>query len=98
MVSPPHAAIWHATDSWLLISIGRHIDIKEEGPAGHEGAMRAARSLVGRRDVRPPRRAARKGNVSIGSGERIYRLPGQEYYDETKDFPSIRREVVLHGS
>jgi len=25
-----------------------------------------------------------KGNVSIGSGERIYHMPGQEYYDKTK--------------
>lgn len=24
-----------------------------------------------------------KGNVSVGSGERIYHLPGQEYYAET---------------
>lgn len=24
-----------------------------------------------------------KGNVGFNSGERIYRLPGQEYYDET---------------
>lgn len=24
-----------------------------------------------------------KGNISIGSGERIYHLPGQRYYDET---------------
>jgi hypothetical protein len=24
-----------------------------------------------------------KGNVSIGSGERIYHLPGQEYYAQT---------------
>jgi len=24
-----------------------------------------------------------KGNVSIGSGERIYHVPGQRYYDET---------------
>ncbi|MDR9776900.1 hypothetical protein RJJ65_30455 [Rhizobium hidalgonense] len=28
-----------------------------------------------------------KGNVSIGSGERIYHVPGQEYYDETKISP-----------
>lgn len=28
-----------------------------------------------------------KSNVSIGSGERIYHLPGQEYYDETKISP-----------
>jgi hypothetical protein len=28
-----------------------------------------------------------KGNVSINSGERIYHVPGQEYYDETKISP-----------
>lgn len=28
-----------------------------------------------------------KGNVSIGSGERIYHVSGQEYYDETKISP-----------
>ncbi|WP_261337423.1 hypothetical protein [Rhizobium leguminosarum] len=28
-----------------------------------------------------------KGNVSIGSRERIYHVPGQEYYDETKISP-----------
>lgn len=28
-----------------------------------------------------------KGNVSIGSGERIYHVPGQEYYDETRISP-----------
>ncbi|WP_457810280.1 sunset domain-containing protein [Rhizobium ruizarguesonis] len=28
-----------------------------------------------------------KGNVSIGSRERIYHMPGQEYYDETKISP-----------
>ncbi|TBD04596.1 hypothetical protein ELH21_09410 [Rhizobium leguminosarum] len=28
-----------------------------------------------------------KGNVSIGSGERIYHLPGQEYYGETRISP-----------
>jgi hypothetical protein len=25
-----------------------------------------------------------KGNISINSGERIYHVPGQEYYDETR--------------
>ena len=25
-----------------------------------------------------------KGNVSVHTGERIYHLPGQEYYDETQ--------------
>ena len=25
-----------------------------------------------------------KGNVSINSGERIYHVPGQEFYDETR--------------
>lgn len=24
-----------------------------------------------------------KGNISIGSGERIYHVPGQHYYDDT---------------
>ncbi|MGO6982568.1 sunset domain-containing protein [Rhizobium leguminosarum] len=28
-----------------------------------------------------------KGNVSIGTGERIYHMPGQEYYEETKISP-----------
>ncbi|MBY5551312.1 hypothetical protein HFO61_31740 [Rhizobium leguminosarum] len=28
-----------------------------------------------------------KGNVSIGSRERIYHHPGQEYYDETRISP-----------
>lgn len=28
-----------------------------------------------------------KGNVSINSRERIYHVPGQEYYDETKISP-----------
>lgn len=27
--------------------------LKKKGPAGHEGAVRAVRSFVGRRDVRP---------------------------------------------
>ncbi len=34
-------------------------------------------SLVGNSDCRI------KGNVSIGSGERIYHVPGQRYYTET---------------
>ena len=25
-----------------------------------------------------------KGNISIGTGERIYHVPGQEHYDETR--------------
>lgn len=28
-----------------------------------------------------------KGNVSVRSGERIYHVPGQEYYDETEIRP-----------
>ena len=28
-----------------------------------------------------------KGNVSINSGERIYHVPGQHYYDRTKISP-----------
>lgn len=28
-----------------------------------------------------------KGNVSINSGERIYHVPGQEYYDATRISP-----------
>ncbi|MBB3646688.1 hypothetical protein FHX14_002885 [Rhizobium sp. BK619] len=28
-----------------------------------------------------------KGNISIGSGERIYHLAGQEYYNETRISP-----------
>ena len=28
-----------------------------------------------------------KGNISVRSGERIYHVPGQEYYDETKISP-----------
>ncbi|MGR9221290.1 sunset domain-containing protein [Rhizobium leguminosarum] len=28
-----------------------------------------------------------KGNVTIGSRERIYHMPGQEYYDETRISP-----------
>ncbi|WP_417585158.1 hypothetical protein [Pelagibacterium sp.] len=28
-----------------------------------------------------------KGNISIGSGERIYHVPGQRYYAETKIRP-----------
>ena len=29
-----------------------------------------------------------KGNISVRSGERIYHVPGQEYYDETEIRPS----------
>ncbi len=25
-----------------------------------------------------------KGNISLNTGERIYHIPGQEYYDETR--------------
>ena len=28
-----------------------------------------------------------KGNISINSGEKIYHVPGQEYYNATKIFP-----------
>ncbi|MEO3389010.1 hypothetical protein [Mesorhizobium sp. CAU 1741] len=28
-----------------------------------------------------------KGNVSINTGERIYHVPGQKYYDETRISP-----------
>lgn len=28
-----------------------------------------------------------KGNVSINTGERIYHLPGQEFYDDTRISP-----------
>lgn len=28
-----------------------------------------------------------KGNISVRSGERIYHVPGQEYYDETEIRP-----------
>ena len=38
-------------------------------------------SLVGSADCRI------KGNVSIGSGERIYHVPGQRYYEETNIRP-----------
>ncbi len=30
-----------------------------------------------------------KGNISINTGERIYHLPGQDYYDETKIRPEF---------
>lgn len=40
-------------------------------------------SLVGSTDCRI------KGNVSIGSGERIYHVPGQRYYSETKIRPDF---------
>ena len=30
-----------------------------------------------------PAACAIKGNISIGSGEHIYHVPGQEHYDET---------------
>jgi hypothetical protein len=28
----PQAAIWHATDFWFLVSIGRHVDFKWSRP------------------------------------------------------------------
>jgi hypothetical protein len=30
-----------------------------------------------------------KGNISINSGERIYHMPGQEYYEDTRIRPEF---------
>jgi len=45
-----------------------------------------------------------KGNISIDSGEKIYHMPGQEYYDQTKISPEYgerwfctEAEAIMNG-
>ena len=39
-----------------------------------------------------------KGNISINTGERIYHVPGQMFYDADDHQPAIRRALVLQRS
>jgi hypothetical protein len=66
----------------LTVAIGYGAGLAVQAVAGHSGSVQAAAV----RTIAPgaaPSGCVIKGNVSIGTGERIYHMPGQQYYDQT---------------
>ncbi len=64
-----------AASSTVFLATGGHTLIPDlaapAGPQFREGGKASARCDI-------------KGNISIDTGERIYHVPGQHYYPETK--------------
>lgn len=61
--------------------------LSQDRPAGERSAFLDDSRAVTRAAAAPAAECNIKGNISVKNGERIYHVPGQEYYSETQISP-----------